>query len=410
MTVFDCLAAAQQSLRANLLRSILTSLGIIIGVGAVIAMVGIGAGAEQRVSRLIANLGSNIIVVLNGSRTRGGVRGGSGTQLSLTESDAKAIQREIPVVQVSAPAVRGAAQVVFGDTNWNTAIYGITDEYFTARDWHVESGRRFTATELHGAGKVALIGATIVRELFGGGDPIGQTIRIKRVPFIVIGVLKAKGQTPWGRDQDDVIFLPLSAAKKRVLGGREVKGDLVGSITVKAWTAAGVDVAVRQVTALLRQRHHIRNGQLDDFTVRNISSFLSARAESSRVMTLLLASVAAISLIVGGIGIMNIMLVSVTERTREIGLRMAVGARRFDIMSQFVVEAITLSLIGGLIGVTVGVGGSILLARTSGWPIVIEPQSILVAFGFAAAVGVFFGFYPARKASRLDPIEALRHE
>jgi putative ABC transport system permease protein len=300
--------------------------------------------------------------------------------------------------------------VVFGDTNWNTAIYGITDEYFTARDWHVESGRRFTATELHGAGKVALIGATIVRELFGGGDPIGQTIRIKRVPFIVIGVLKAKGQTPWGRDQDDVIFLPLSAAKKRVLGGREVKGDLVGSITVKAWTAAGVDVAVRQVTALLRQRHHIRNGQLDDFTVRNISSFLSARAESSRVMTLLLASVAAISLIVGGIGIMNIMLVSVTERTREIGLRMAVGARRFDIMSQFVVEAITLSLIGGLIGVTVGVGGSILLARTSGWPIVIEPQSILVAFGFAAAVGVFFGFYPARKASRLDPIEALRHE
>jgi putative ABC transport system permease protein len=410
MTLGDCIAAANQSLRANTMRSILTSLGIIIGVAAVIAMVAIGAGAQRQVQKVIKNLGSNIVVVVNGSRTGSGARGPRGSQISLTEQDAEAIQKEIPAVQVSAPSVRGAAQVVFGNTNWNTAIYGITEEYFTARSWEIADGRRFSPTELRGAAKVAIVGHTLIKELFGGTNPIGQTFRIQRVPFQVIGILKAKGETPWGRDQDDVIFLPLSTAKKRVLGGRRIKGNLVGSITVKAWTAPQVSEVVTEVNELLRQRHRIRPGQPDDFSVRNISSFMSARAESSRVMTLLLASVAAISLVVGGIGIMNIMLVSVTERTREIGLRMAVGARRADILSQFIIEAISLSLIGGLLGIGLGVGGSILLSSTVGWPVQIEPGSILLAVGFSAAVGIFFGFYPARKASRLDPIEALRRE
>ncbi len=410
MTYGDCIRASITALKANLLRSILTSLGIIIGISSVIAMVAIGAGAESRVKESIESLGSNIMIVLNGSRTTGGARGGTGSNITLTEEDAAALQRDVPSVEVAAPSVQGRFQLVFGNTNWSTSIQGITEEYMIARNWQIDQGRAFNEMELRSAGKVVLIGATVAERLFPGEDPIGKVIRINKVPVQVVGTLVAKGQTPFGQDQDDTAFIPLTTAKKRVLGGRWVKSNLVGQITLKVRDAQDVGEAEREVATLLRQRHRIGEGAQDDFNIRNISQFLAARAESTRVMGILLASVAAISLIVGGIGIMNIMLVSVTERTREIGLRMALGARRRDILTQFVVEAITLSLLGGLIGVALGIGGSHLIARTGDWPVLIEPQAIMMAVGFSAAVGVFFGFYPARKASKLDPIDALRYE
>ena len=410
MSPLDSIRSALDALRANVLRSVLTALGIIIGVAAVIAMVAVGAGAEYRVQSVIRNLGSNIIIVLNGTRTSSGVQSGSGTRFSLTEDDAAALQTEIDVVQVAAGTVRGGGQVVFGHTNWFTTLYGVTQEYFEARNWVVDRGRNITAGEIRSAAKVALIGETVVRELFGGQNPIGQMFRIRRVPFSVIGVLGEKGQTPFGSDQDDVIFIPLSTAKKRVLGGRRVRGNLVGAITVKAVSADLVVDAEREVKELLRQRHKIRPGQADDFFTRNISQILEARRESSRIMSLLLASVAGISLLVGGIGIMNIMLVSVTERTREIGLRMAIGAQSRDIMVQFVTEAVCLSVIGGVVGMTLGLIGSAVIARFAGWPMLVGAEAIVIAIAFSGAVGVFFGYYPARKAARLDPIEALRHE
>ena len=410
MTYLDSVLAAIESLRTNFLRTVLTTLGIIIGVAAVIAMVAVGAGAESRVQAVIQSLGSNIMIVLNGTSVSGGVRRGSGSRLSLTEGDARAIQEQIPAVKVAAPSVRGAGQIIFGNTNWFTTIQGVTSEYLEAREWKIARGRGFSANELRSASKVVLVGETIVDKLFDGQDPVGQTMRIKRVPFRVVGVLAGKGQTPFGSDQDDTVFIPLSTAKKRVLGGRRVRGDYVGAITVKARSAKAVARAERQVTELLRQRHRIRPGTPDDFFVRNVAQMLKARAESSRTMSYLLASVAGVSLIVGGIGIMNIMLVSVTERTREIGVRMAVGARRRDIMSQFLIEAAALSLLGGAIGIALGVGGSMVVAKMAGWPMILGPSSILMAVGFSAAVGVFFGFYPARKASQLDPIVALRRE
>ncbi|MGH7002942.1 MAG: ABC transporter permease [Alphaproteobacteria bacterium] len=410
MTYADCLRAAITALRANLLRSILTSLGIIIGISSVIAMVAIGAGAESQIKASIESLGSNIMFVLNGSRTTGGARGGTGSNTTLTEEDAQALQREITSVEVAAPSVQGRFQLVAGNANWSTSVLGITEEYLTARNWQIDQGRPFGDLEYRSAGKVVLIGATVAEKLFPGEDPIGKIIRVNKVPVVVAGVLAAKGQTPFGTDQDDTAFIPLSTAKKRVLGGRWVKSNLVGQITVKVREADNVKSAEEDVSTLLRQRHRLTDGQQDDFNIRNISQFLAARAESTRVMGLLLASVAAISLVVGGIGIMNIMLVSVTERTREIGLRMALGARRRDILTQFVVEAITLSILGGLLGVAIGIGGSHLIAETGDWPVLIEPQAIAVAVGFSAAVGVFFGFYPARKASKLDPIDALRYE
>jgi putative ABC transport system permease protein len=410
MTYGDCIRASITALRANLLRSILTSLGIIIGISSVIAMVAIGAGAESRVKESIESLGSNIMIVLNGSRTTGGARGGTGSNVTLTEEDAQALQRDVSSVEVAAPAVQGRLQLVSGNTNWATSVIGMTEEYLIARNWEIDQGRPFADTEYRSAGKVILIGSTVAEKLFPGEDPLGKIIRVNKVPLQVVGVLGTKGQTPFGTDQDDTAFIPLTTAKKRVLGGRWVKSNLVGQITVKVRDAQDVAEAEQEVATLLRQRHRIGEGAQDDFNIRNISQFLAARAESTRVMGILLASVAAISLIVGGIGIMNIMLVSVTERTREIGLRMALGARRRDILTQFVVEAITLSLLGGLIGVALGIGGSHLIAQTGDWPVLIEPQAIMLALGFSAAVGVFFGFYPARKASRLDPIDALRYE
>ena len=410
MTYGDCIIAALGAIQANVLRSVLTALGIIIGVAAVIVMISVGAGAQKQVDDVIKKLGSNLVIVVPGTTTSGGARGARGSRRTLTEDDAIAIQNEVPTVKVSAPTVRGSGQIIFGNQNWSTVIRGVTPDYGQAREWEIADGRWFSNDEVRSAAKVALIGETVSESLFGNDNPVGQIIRIKRVPFTVIGTLVGKGETPMGNDMDDAVFIPLTTAKKRTLGGRRLSGRLVGVVFVKSNSAEVVDDTIRDMTKLLRQRHKIRPGQPDDFFVRNLSSILEARANSSRVMNLLLAAVASISLIVGGIGIMNIMLVSVTERTREIGLRMAVGAKGRDILLQFLIEAVTLSLIGGVIGIVFGLGGSYIIAMIGNSPAIVQPYSIFLAFGFAAAVGVFFGFYPARKAARLDPIEALRYE
>jgi putative ABC transport system permease protein len=401
---------ALRALRVNKLRSALTMLGIIIGVGAVIAMVGVGSGAQARVAEQIQSLGSNLIIVLSGSSTSGGIRLGQGSQLTITEEDAAALAREIPGVQAAAPSMRGNAQVVAGNLNWATGIQGVTPDYFEVREWSAAAGRFLTPEDLDGATKVAMLGQTPAQNLFGDSDPLGQVIRIKKVPFTVVGVLDRKGQNSWGQDQDDIVLIPLSTAKKKVLGVSQANARSVGAISVKV--RAGEDMAETeaQMRALLRQRHRLQAYQDDDFTLRNLSEILQTQEESSRVMTYLLAAIASVSLLVGGIGIMNIMLVSVTERTREIGLRMAVGARGRDILMQFLVEAVTLSLIGGVIGIALGLGGSRAISQFAEWRTEVPPQAIAMAFGFAACVGVFFGFYPARKAARLDPIEALRYE
>ncbi|PYN38684.1 MAG: multidrug ABC transporter substrate-binding protein [Candidatus Rokuibacteriota bacterium] len=385
-------------------------LGIIIGVGAVIAMVGVGAGAQARVAEQIQSLGSNLIIVLSGSVTAGGVRLGSGSQLTITEDDATAIARDVPSVQVAAPMVRGSAQVVFGNLNWSTQIQGVTPDYLEAREWPVADGRSISPEDEDGATKVALLGQTTTLNLFGETDSLGQIVRIKKVPFTVIGLLSRKGQNSYGQDQDDIILIPLSTAKKKVLGVSQANVRSVQSISIKVRVGENMVDVEEQIRALLRQRHRLQLNQDDDFWLRNLSEILQTQEESSRVMTYLLAAIASVSLLVGGIGIMNIMLVSVTERTREIGLRMAVGARRRHIMLQFLIEAVTLSVIGGIIGIALGVGGSELISYFAQWRTLVAPQSIVLAFSFAAGIGIFFGFYPARKASRLDPIDALRYE
>lgn len=410
MMVWASARIALRALRANKIRSGLTMLGIIIGVGAVIAMVAVGAGAQARISEQIQSLGSNLIIAISGTTTSGGVRLGHGTQPTLTEDDAWAIQREVPSVEAAGPSMRGAGQVIAGNLNWSTVIYGVTPEYLQVRNWQIVEGRPVTQHDVDGAYKVALLGWTVVEMLFGQSDPLGQVIRIQKVPFTVVGVLGRKGQTPWGRDQDDVIHIPLSTAKKRVLGVSLANARSVTAISIKAHPGSDMEEILRQIRALLRQRHRLQPDQDDDFWLRNLSEFLEAREESSRVMTILLAAIASVSLLVGGIGIMNIMLVSVTERTPEIGLRMAVGARSRDILTQFLVEAVILSLTGGLIGIGFGLASSWAIAYLAAWRTLIQPEAILLAFGFAGAVGIFFGFYPARKASRLDPIEALRYE
>jgi len=401
---------AVRALRVNKLRSALTMLGIVIGVGAVITMVAVGAGAQARVAEQIQSLGSNMIIVLSGSILSGGARMGSGSQLTITEDDAWAIQREIPAVAAAAPTSRGGAQVVYGNLNWATGIQGVTLEFFTAREWDVADGRLFSQEEVEGAGKVALVGLTVAGNLFGDSDPLGQVIRIKNVPFTVIGLLERKGQTTFGQDQDDTVLIPLSTAKKKVLGASQVNARSVGSIAVKVREARAMSEAEQEIRGLLRQRHRLQAFQDDDFNIRNLTEVLQSQEASSRVLTLLLAAIASVSLLVGGIGIMNIMLVSVTERTREIGLRMAVGARGRDILLQFLVEAVTLSLIGGVIGIAMGLAGSYAIAYFAQWRTLVSTEAVFVAFVFAAAVGVFFGFYPARKAAALNPIDALRYE
>jgi putative ABC transport system permease protein len=410
VSLWQSVRIAGRALRVNKLRSALTMLGIIIGVAAVIAMVGIGAGAQARVAEQIQSLGSNLIIVLSGSVTSSGIRLGTGSQLTISEDDATAIAREVPLVQVSAPSVRGTAQVVYGNLNWATVIQGVTPDYFEAREWPVIDGRAVSVEDVDGATKVAIVGQTTGLNLFGEAEPLGQIIRIKKVPFTVVGVLSRKGQNSWGQDQDDVIMIPISTAKKKVLGTSQANPRSVGSISVKVRPDEDMGEAESQIRALLRQRHRLQPYQDDDFWLRNLSEVLQTQEESSKVMTYLLAAIASVSLLVGGIGIMNIMLVSVTERTREIGLRMAVGARRRHILLQFLIEAVTLSLIGGIIGIALGLSGSRAISYFAEWRTLVAPESIVIAFGFAAGIGIFFGFYPARKASRLDPIEALRYE
>jgi putative ABC transport system permease protein len=408
--VWAAVRMALGALRVNKLRTALTMLGIIIGVSAVIAMVSVGAGAQERIAEQIRSMGSNLIVVFPGAQTSGGIRWGLGSQQTLTEEDARAIAVDVASVEIAAPMVRGSAQTVFGNLNWSTAIQGTTPDYIDAREWGVANGRMFGIQDVESAAKVAVLGETVSQSLFGGTDPVGQTIRIKKVPFTVVGVLEPKGQSAWGQDQDDLILIPLSTAKKKVLGANRSNPRSVGSISVRVRDASLMTEAQEQIRALLRQRHRLQTDQDDDFQVRVLTEMFTAQEESARVMTTLLAAIASVSLLVGGIGIMNIMLVSVTERTREIGLRMAVGARGRDILAQFLVEAMTLSAVGGLMGVAIGILASVVLARWAEWSTDISVQAVGMAFVFAGAVGVFFGYYPAQKASRLDPIEALRYE
>jgi putative ABC transport system permease protein len=410
MNIGASVQIALRALRVNKMRSALTMLGIIIGVSAVIAMMAVGAGARERIAAQIRSIGSNVIIILSGSTTSGGIRVGSGSVLTLTEDDATAIAREVPAVEAAAPTMRGTAQVVFGNQNWSTVIQGATPEYLVVREWPVVSGRDIMPQDVDGAAKVVLLGQTVAANLFGDSDPVGEIIRIKKVPFTVVGILAAKGQSAFGQDQDDIVVIPLSTAKRKVLGVSQANPRSVGAILIRAWAPEVIPEAVEQMTVLLRQRHRLQPWQEDDFTVRNLSEVFAAQEESARTMSLLLGAIASVSLLVGGIGIMNIMLVSVTERTREIGIRMAVGARERDIMTQFLIEAVTLALIGGIVGIGLGVGGSALLSFFAEWETVIAPAAIGLAFVFSTVVGVFFGYYPARKAASLDPIEALRYE
>ncbi|MGD9952095.1 MAG: ABC transporter permease [Burkholderiales bacterium] len=410
MNLGALLRVALRALAVNKMRSGLTMLGIIIGVAAVIVMIAVGTGAQARVEAQMRALGSNLLLILSGARTQGGVRLGVGSTYTLSEDDAGAINREIPEA-IAAPALRGGAQVVWGNSNWATQIYGTTPEYLPVRQWALAGGRAFEPGEIAGAAKVCILGQTVVRELFAGTDPIGQVIRIKRVPFTVVGVLETKGQSMMGTDQDDIILVPIGAARSRVLGSATLAAQRsVSTIWVKVAEGFDTTVVQEQVRALLRQRHRLQPGADDDFSLRNLAELMAAQEASSRVLAMLLAAVASVSLVVGGIGIMNIMLVSVTERTREIGLRMAVGARTRDILGQFLVEAITLSLIGGLVGVLLGLAGALAVARFAGWQVLIAGESVALAVLFALAIGVFFGYYPARKAARLNPVEALRFE
>jgi putative ABC transport system permease protein len=372
-------------------------------------MVAVGSGAQARIQEQIASIGSNVIVVLSGSITSSGLRMGTGNAQTLTEDDARAIVRDAPAVEVAAPSSRGAAQVIYGNNNWGTQILGTTPDYLTIRDLEVEEGQPFTSADVDAAAKVALLGKTVTDNLFSGEDPIGKVIRIKKVPFTVVGTLVSKGQSPTGQDQDDVILMPISSAKKKVVGTSQANAAAVGNITVSA--REGMSAAAQeQITALLRQRHHIQPSQDDDFSVRNMEEVFKAQESSAQVMSILLAAIASVSLIVGGIGIMNIMLVSVTERTKEIGLRQAVGAKTKDILSQFLVEAVTLSVAGGAAGIALGVTASLLISYFAGWSTVVSLGAILIAFLFSALVGVTFGYYPARKAAYMDPIEALHYE
>jgi len=407
-TLFASLRIALRALMVNKMRSSLTMLGIIIGVGAVIAMIAVGSGAKKRIADQIASMGANILIVVSGSSTSGGLRHGAGTVPTLTVDDAKAIGTEVPGVRLVAPNISGIAQVVYGNQNWSTVIYGTTPDFLEIREWTLMSGRSFTQQDVDGAIKVCLLGKTVAENLFGGMDPIGQVVRIKKVPFTVIGVLAPKGQSTWGQDQDDIIFAPLTTAQKRLFG-MQFPG-MVRVITIQAREPEVMKTVEEQIIELLRQRHRIQSGQENDFSVRNLTEIASSAEESARVMSLLLGAIASISLIVGGIGIMNIMLVSVTERTREIGIRIAVGAKSKDILLQFLIESLVLSLVGGTLGIGIGIGGTLILSSFTQWPVLFSAQAILLAFLFAGSVGVFFGFYPARKASLLNPIEALRYE
>jgi putative ABC transport system permease protein len=380
-------------------------LGIIIGVGAVIAMVAIGEGAKKRVQEQIASLGTNLLVILPGTVTLGGARTGFGGRQSLLASDAKAIMNEIPIVSAASPVLRQVQQVIGGEQNWSTQIQGVAPEFQAIREWQVREGRFISQADVDSAAKVALIGETVAYNLFGDNNPLDAIIRIKKIPFRVIGILAAKGQSGNGTDQDDTIMIPYTTMQKRIMGVTFVQQIIVAAMSADTTQEANV-----QITSLLRQRHKIQPGRDDDFMIRNLSDIAAAASNSATVMAVLLGSIASVSLLVGGIGIMNIMLVSVTERTREIGIRMAVGARSRDIMLQFIVEAVVMAASGGIIGILLGIGSSTVLKNIVDLPTLIRPDIVVIAFLVSGTVGVFFGFYPAQKAANLDPIEALRYE
>lgn len=402
------LRIAFRALKVNKMRSALTMLGIIIGVGAVITMLAVGTGASKRIADQISSIGSNLIMILPGATTSGGVRMGSGTQPTLTLGDAEAIQKECPSVSNVAPILSGVAQIVYGHQNWSTGVVGTTPGMLTVRDWPVASGRSFTDQDVKSATKVCLLGQSVVDNLFGDMDPIGQAVRIKKIPFTVIGVLVTKGQSPQGQDQDDTILVPVTTAQKKLFG--TTFPGMVRIIMVKAKSTEDLSSAERQINELLRQRHRISPKQDNDFTVRNLTSIMQTAEQSTKVMTILLGAIASVSLLVGGIGIMNIMLVSVTERTREIGLRKAVGANNKDIMVQFLIESVLMSFIGGIAGIMLGTGAAVLITIFAGWAVKVSSSSVILATTFSLIVGIVFGLWPARKASGLDPIEALRYE
>jgi putative ABC transport system permease protein len=401
---------ALHALRVNVLRTSLTMLSIIIGIGAVITTLAIGSGARSQIGNEIASLGTNLLIIAPGSRTSGGVRLGAGSRASLTEGDAYALRTELPDVQAAAPTLRGSGPMVYGSNNWMTSFHGSTLDFFDARNWRIVSGRSFDEDDVTRAAKVVLLGETVARSLFEQADPIGQIVRVRRAPMEVIGVMERKGQTPQGWDQDDMILVPITTARNRLLGGSYAKVNLVHYISVKVRDGADMSRTEADIRSLLRQRHRLHTDDPDDFTLRNLSEVLNAREESIRTMTLLLTVVGSISLLIGGIGLMNIMLVSVTERTREIGLRMALGARAHDILWQFLAEAVTITVSAGACGILLGTGGSYALAYLTEWRTELDPSTIGLAAAFAAAIGVLFGLYPARKAARMAPVEALRHE
>jgi len=401
---------AFRALTMNKLRSALTMLGIVIGVASVIATVAIGSGATQRIQDQIASIGSNIIIITPGSTSSSGVRLGTGNAVTLSESDARDIPAQCPDVELAAPYVRGSAQIVSGTGNWATSIYGVTPDYLTIRQLSVADGAEFVQQDVDSANKVAVLGKTPVDNLFGGADPIGQTIRIKNVPFTVVGVLTPKGQSAQGQDQDDVILLPISSAKRDVIGKKSANADSVDTIMMQAKSASVIQVALDEAQALLRQRHHLQTSEDDDFSIRNLQELFAAQEASASIMAIMLAAIASVSLVVGGIGIMNIMLISVRERTREIGLRQAIGAKTRDVLTQFLVEAVALSVVGGIAGIVVGIGASALISRLAGWTTAVGWGAVALAVLFSALVGIGFGYYPARKAAFLDPIEALRSE
>jgi putative ABC transport system permease protein len=411
MNPLESLRIATRALRVNKLRSALTVLGIIVGVAAVVCMVSVGAGAQAEVSEKIRTLGANLLLVTPGARNSGGARLESGTQPTLTEEDAAAIRRELVNAQVAAPLLSRSMPLVAANKNWVTLVAGINPDYLVAREWQVVNGRSFTGEETASGAKVAIVGSVIIEELFEGRAGVGEMFRIGSVPFSVIGVLDKKGLGAAGRSQDDVVFIPLSTAKSRVLGAvRGTTREALDFVSIKVSDATAMSEVEREIEALLRQRHRIRGDAPSDFRIENPADVLVARGAAVRILGILLIAVAAVSLLVGGISIMNITLVSVTERTREIGLRMAVGARRSDIRWQFLIEAFILALMGGLVGAVLGAAAAIAIAWKAGWPILISPWAIILACGFAGFIGISFGLYPAHRAARLDPIVALRFE
>ncbi|HEU4624042.1 MAG TPA: ABC transporter permease [Steroidobacteraceae bacterium] len=399
------LKVATQSILKNKMRTFLTMLGIVIGVAAVIVMVAVGYGAQESIQKQIGSLGTNMIMIMPGASTAGGVNQGAATFNRLTPADYEKLQRESLLLSAVSPVVFTTAQAISGQGNWRTRINGVSTQYQQIRDWPVDQGTFFTEADVRSARKVAVLGATVAKNLYPNGDAVGQQIQIRDVPFTVAGILRPKGQNAGGMDADDIILVPYTTAQSR-LSGRQRVGQIIGS----ASSPQDVPAAQEEIRGILREAHKLGENDEDDFTIRNQDEIAAAASSATEVMTLLLAAIASISLLVGGIGIMNIMLVSVTERTREIGIRMAIGARGSDVLTQFLVESVAISMIGGIIGVLLGLAGAALLGHFTGWTTVTPPEAIVIAVGFSAAVGVFFGFYPARQAAALNPIQALRYE